>query len=167
MQTVEQQAMEMKAELATQADEYSKEIKAYVENATKGYQSDLLKCSEQQQDKIHQMIRKWDEQQGRQSKDQGVLTTTPAYNKVPEQVEITTTASQMGMSRKSMDPPDEMTIHTHRQQTRLVLDVRVQDVDRLTGEKLSQQHDRLDDRPMQHRWTNVDDPRGWMAQQDA
>ena len=113
---------ELLATMDKQAEEYSKELKEYVEKAAEMYQGDILCCSEQQQAKLTQLVTAWEVKQYRPPQDQELSTTTPAYHKVPEQVDIPTNASQMGMSRRSIDPPDELPIIQQRQQNRSGLD---------------------------------------------
>ena len=157
---VNQRTTELQDTLDKKAEGYSQELKEYVEKAAELYQGDILRCSEQQQAKLTQLITAWEDKQNKPPKDQALSTTTPAYSTVPAQVDIPTNDSLMGMSRRSIDPPETPTIPQRQQQTRSVLDVRVRDVDRPAREQKQQHDGTRNAAPSHDRWTEFEAPQG-------
>jgi hypothetical protein len=147
--------------MASRVEEYTNKFKQYVETAAKVYQEDILKCSEKQQEKLTQMMNKWEEDQRKPTKDPEFSIITPNFNQVPEQVEINTTASQMGMSRRSVDPPDETPVRQHRQTIQMYGDVRVTDGVAEPDEKSTQGNTLTEAVPRQNRWKDVEDVDRW------
>jgi len=159
LRTFEQRANDMQGTMDKQVEGYIKEVKEYVEKAAEVYQNDLLRCSEQQQAKLTQLIQDWEAKHTTQQQEQASSIKTPPHNKVPEQVDITTNDSIMGMSRRSIDPPEVMPTRRQQQQIQSGSDVRVQDRNRQVNEQQHQPGHTREAAHSHHRWTDVDAPR--------
>ncbi|KAL3796861.1 hypothetical protein HJC23_008814, partial [Cyclotella cryptica] len=155
--TVNTEAQSIKNQCETAADEYTKELKEYMERAAQVYHDDLVKCGMEQQTALEHLIQTWTTQRNA-TKDPARLTKSREPCHVPEQVEINTNESQMGMSCRSIDPPDEAPMRHQSQRSKSTMDVRVHDD--VTG-VMHHRHQQDDDTlgtPQQNRWSQVEAP---------
>jgi hypothetical protein len=153
-QQIDSRALAIKEDFVSQAEAYTKELKEYMEKAAQVYQEELIQCGKEQQAAIQQLVQS-SQQQQQGTHDPSTTTHTPAARQIPEHVDIPTNASQMGMSRKSVDPPDGLHVQP-RQRARSNLDVRVQDGSRIAQRHFPPQDDDTIDTPRQNRWSTVD-----------
>ena len=151
-------ALAIKEDFASQAEEHTKELKEYMEKAAQVYQDELTQYGMKQQTALQQLVQSWQQQQ-KGAQHTSTPIQTPEARQVPEIVDIHTTASQMGMSRKSVDPPDEAPTQQQRQRARSTLDVRVQDDSRVAQRHCPPQDDDTIDTLRQNRWSTVEAPR--------
>jgi hypothetical protein len=98
---LEQMMGHLTDDMAGTVKQYKDEIKGYMEEVAKVYQDDLVACCKQQQHKL----RKQNQDSIKSQDDKVNEQPCPENLQVPTQVDIPTTASQMEMSRRSIDPP--------------------------------------------------------------
>ena len=91
---LEKKTTEVQEELRSTSEQYTMELKDFIEAAAKLQHEELVKCGTEQQEELERFAAK-----------QLPAKDTLKTGRIPEQVDIPTTDSQGGLSRRSVDPP--------------------------------------------------------------